>query len=360
MRWLRSWASRTLLPWTRAKTVLSAAVVTVAAGGVAAGLALAPSGAAPVASTRKVAPVSRPVAVRPPPKQHHQLLSPFTGEPVKALKPVLAVKIDNIVYARPQTGINDADIVYVLPVEGGLTRFMAIFSSHMPPVVGPVRSARRDDLQLLGQFGRPGFAFSGAQGQLLPVVEKAADVVDLYAGIVGGYYRNYSRIAPYNLYASTRVLLSEAKGASKARNIGFKFGPPPAGGRVTRSQTVTYPATRFDFTWSASKHRWLVTMDGVPAKTTAGVRFSPATVVIQHTVVRKSGFLEYGVAPPFAVSTGRGTATVLRNGKVYQARWSRPSWLKGTTFTTMSGKPMTFAPGQVWILLTGNRAVESG
>jgi hypothetical protein len=83
-------------------------------------------------------------------------------------------------------------------------------------------------------------------------------------------------------------------------------------------------------------------------------------VVIQHTVVRKSGFLEYGVAPPFAVSTGRGTATVLRNGKVYQARWSRPSWLKGTTFTTMSGKPMTFAPGQVWILLTGNRAVESG
>jgi hypothetical protein len=77
----------------------------------------------------------------------HVLPSPFTGEPVKSLGPVLAVKIDNIMFARPQTGITSADIVYVLPVEGGLSRFLAIFSSHDPPVVGPVRSARQDDLR---------------------------------------------------------------------------------------------------------------------------------------------------------------------------------------------------------------------
>jgi Protein of unknown function (DUF3048) N-terminal domain len=70
-----------------------------------------------------------------------RLLSPFTGEPVAALGRVLAVKIDNIAQARPQTGLSQADIVYVLPVEGGLTRLLAIFSSHPPPVVGPVRSA---------------------------------------------------------------------------------------------------------------------------------------------------------------------------------------------------------------------------
>ena len=82
----------------------------------------------------------------PAPGRSSQLYSPFTGEPVKALGPVLAVKIDNLAPARPQTGLASADIVYVLPVEGGLSRFLAVYSSHVPPVIGPVRSAREDDL----------------------------------------------------------------------------------------------------------------------------------------------------------------------------------------------------------------------
>ncbi len=123
------------------------------------------------------------------------LVSPFTGEPVRALGPVLAVKIDNIVLARPQTGLTKADIVYVIPVEGRLSRFLAVFSSHFPPVIGPVRSARADDLELLRQFGTPAFAFSGAQPQLLPVIEHAR-IVDLYDSRVGGYYRGPNRVAP--------------------------------------------------------------------------------------------------------------------------------------------------------------------
>src|SRR5206468_9352312 len=126
----------------------------------------------------------------------------FTGEPVTAAGPVLAIKIDNLAPARPQTGLTAADIVYVLPVEGGLSRFLAVFSSHSPAVVGPVRSAREDDLELLRQFGRPAFAYSGAQPQLLPVVEKAR-TADLYAGRVGGYFRDPRRVAPHNLYART-------------------------------------------------------------------------------------------------------------------------------------------------------------
>src|SRR6516225_7952617 len=110
---------------------------------------------------------ARRVAVTPPPTSH-QLRSPFTGEPVPSLNRVLAVKIDNIVHARPQTGLTRADIVYVLPVEGGLSRVLAIFSSHYPRVIGPVRSAREDDLELLRQFGRPAFAYSGATATLLP------------------------------------------------------------------------------------------------------------------------------------------------------------------------------------------------
>ena len=332
--------------WTRTKTFVAAAVIVVVAA-IAAVAAIVSGGTAPTPAAR---PARSATPTPTPTPASRALVSPFTGEPVKSLGPVLAVKIDNIVYARPQTGLTRADIVYVLPVEGGLSRFLAIFSSHLPPVIGPVRSAREDDLELLRQFGRPAFAFSGAQPQLLPVVERAR-IVNLYAGRVSGYYRDYQRIAPYNLYADTRKLLAQAKDASTAHSIGFTFGPAPAGGRAARSESVSYPAASFTFTWSAAKDRWLVWMDGARAASTEGRQLSAATVVIQHTVVRTSRFLERGVRPPYAESTGAGTALVLRDGKAYHARWSRPSAAGGTTFSTDSGQPMTFAPGPVWIVL---------
>jgi hypothetical protein len=279
------------------------------------------------------------------------LLSPFTGEPVKALGPVLAVKIDNIVLARPQTGLNKADIVYVIPVEGGLSRFLAVFSSHFPPVIGPVRSARADDLQLLRQFGRPAFAFSGAQPQLLPVVEHAR-IVNLYSGVVGGYYRDLNRIAPYNLYAKPRRLLAEARHASKAHDIGFRFGPAPAGGRARTSYSVRYPAASFRFRWSRRDGKWLVWMDGAPAASTDDGQLRAPTVVIQYTHVGTSRFLEQGrVRPPYADTVGLGRAVLLRGGRSYAGHWSRPRADGGTTFTTAAGKPMTFARGRVWIVL---------
>ena len=280
----------------------------------------------------------------------HQLFSPFTGEPVSSLGPVLAVKIDNLASARPQTGLQDADIVYVLPVEGGLSRLLAVFSSHFPAVIGPVRSAREDDLELLRQFGRPAFAYSGAQPQLLPVVEKAR-IADLYDGRVGGYFRDPRQDAPHNLYAHTSRLLAEASGASKARDIGFRFGPTPSGGRPMTSFSVSYPAASFTFRWSAKACRWLVSMDGVPAQATEGGRLSAATVVVQYTNVRTSPFLEAGARPPYAESTGTGTGLVLRDGKSYAIRWSRPDADGGTTFRTLSGQPMTFARGPVWMVL---------
>jgi Protein of unknown function (DUF3048) N-terminal domain/Protein of unknown function (DUF3048) C-terminal domain len=324
--------------WTRQKTVITVAAVVVLAGLVATALLVLRGGQARVAAGH---PAARPT----------QLRSPFTGEPVRSLNRVLAVKIDNIVYARPQTGLTHADIVYVLPVEGGLSRFMAIFSSYYPPVIGPVRSAREDDLQLLRQFGRPAFAYSGATAALLPYIHQTARIVDLYDGITSGYYRDNSRVAPYNLYARTRVLLAQARTASKAHDIGFRFGPPPPGGKVTHSASVSYPAASFRFTWSPARARWLVSMDGRPAMTTDGGRLAPATVVIQHTVVRTSRFLEYGAPPPYAESTGSGTALVLRDGKAWTTHWSRPRANGGTTFTTGSGQRMTFAPGQAWIVL---------
>lgn len=278
------------------------------------------------------------------------LTSPFTGEPIKALGPELIFKIDNVVQARPPTGLARADIVYLLPVDGGLSRIMAVFSSHIPRVVGPVRSAREEDIKLLRQFGTPAFAFSGAQPALIHVVEHAR-IVDLYAGIVGGYYRDYHKIAPYNLYADTKTLLAEAKNKeSKARDIGFRFGPPPAGGIPTRSFSVAYPAARFTFRWSPAQRRWLTWMDGAPARDARGGALGGKTVIIQYVLVRPSVFRELGVKPPYATTVGAGRAVVLRNGLAYQARWSRPLADGGTTYTLADGRRMTFAPGQVWVV----------
>jgi len=324
--------------WTRHKAVIVAAAVVILAGLVT-GLVLAFGGG------------QANQASATPSDTAQQVRSPFTGEPVRSLNPVLAVKIDNIVYARPQTGLTRADIVYVLPVEGGLSRFLAIFSAGYPPVIGPVRSAREDDLQLLAQFGRPAFAYSGATPALLRYIQHTARIVDLYAGTASGYYRDNTRAAPYNLYAHTQQLLAQAPGASRAHDIGFRFGPPPPGGKVTRSASVSYPAASFQVTWSAAKGRWLVSMDGSPAVTTDGGPLAPATVVIQHTTVRTSRFLEYGKPPPFAESVGSGTAEVLRDGRAWMTHWSRPNPEAGTSFTTSSGQPMTFATGQVWIVL---------
>jgi len=317
--------------WIRPKAVITVAAVVVLAG-IASAL-LAACGHAPA------------------PSHARQLRSPFTGEPVPSLNRVLAVKIDNIVFARPQTGLTHADIVYVLPVEGGLSRFLAIFSSHYPRVIGPVRSAREDDLELLRQFGRPAFAYSGATAALLPYIHRHARIVNLYAGTASGYYRDFSRIAPYNLYAHTKQLLAQSAGASKARDIGFRFGPPPPGGKAIPSASVSYPAASFRFTWSAARGRWLVSIDGARAMTTDGGRLAPATVVIQHTTVRTSRFLEYGSRPPYAQSVGSGTAVVLRDGKAWTVHWSRRTFQGGTTFTTASGQRMTFKRGQVMVVL---------
>jgi hypothetical protein len=313
-------------------------------------LALLPGGQP--APKRPIAAVTPPPSVTPhpaPTRPRGPLLDPFTGKPVKSLGPVLAVKIDNIVYARPQTGLQSADLVYVIPVEGGLTRYMAVYSSHIPPAVGPVRSARESDLDLLRQFGRPAFAWSGATPHLVPFIERAP-IVDLYALQAQGYYRS-DRAAPYNLYANTRQLLAQAHGASKARDIGFRFGALPAGGKSAASFSVKYPAASYTFRWSAKDKRWLTWIDGAPVNATEGGQLGGSTVIIQYAQISTSRFLEYGGRPPYAKSAGSGRAVILRNGKEYTVRWSRPNLETGTTYTLSNGKRMLFAPGQVWVVL---------
>ncbi|MER5824483.1 DUF3048 domain-containing protein [Streptomyces mirabilis] len=273
-----------------------------------------------------------------------------TRSPSSTAGPVLAVKIDNVSAARPQTGLDAADVVYAEQVEGGLSRLMAIFASKLPSTVGPVRSARESDLELLRQFDRPTLAFSGAQHKLLPVIAKApVHAVSADEGS-SAYYRSASKVAPHNLFLHPKQLMHSAPGAA-ALTTGFHFGAAPAGGSAETSRTVRFPAASFTFAWSASKHRWLVSMDGTPTVTTDGNRVAPATVVVQYVKVRNSKYHDVlGNNTPYTETVGSGTAKVLRDGKVYDVDWKRPTAGDGTDFTTADGAPMNFAKGQVWVV----------
>jgi hypothetical protein len=263
---------------------------------------------------------------------------------------VLAVKIDNARAARPATGLNSADIVYAEQVEGGLSRLMAVYATKLPKVIGPVRSARESDLELLRQFDRPTLAFSGAQGKLMPLINKAPLVAQTPEETPGAYYRGTDRPSPHNLYLRPTRLMSAAPGAD-ALPTGFHYGTAPTGGEKETSRTVRYPAARFTFTWSADRARWLVSMDGKPTVTTDGKRVAAATVVVQYVKVRKSAFHDFlGNNTPYTETVGKGKAKVLRGGRAYDVNWSRPNAAEGTEFTTNAGAPVNFAKGQVWVV----------
>ncbi len=283
--------------------------------------------------------------------------SPFTGR-MNAGDKVLAVKIDNVEAARPHTGLQKADIVYVEQVEAGLTRIMAVFASRLPPLVGPVRSARESDLELLRQFDHPGLAYSGVQSKLRSKVE-SAPLAALFPGRVReAYVRKGDRPAPHNLYLRpSRALSSDAASDVGAPgDIGFRFGAEPDGGRKTKGRSIRFPAARYAFDWSPDKRRWLVSMDGAPARTTDDGRLEAATVVVQFVRIRDSELGDSsGSITPFTETVGSGRALVLRDGKEFEARWKRPSAKGGTTFTDADGKRLPFARGQVWVVLAPAR-----
>jgi hypothetical protein len=277
--------------------------------------------------------------------------SPLTGLAAPSGRPVLAVKIDNVGPARPQTGLTSADVIYVEQVEGGLSRILAVFSSRLPARVGPVRSARESDLELLAQYGPAGLAFSGANPGVLAAV-RGSHLVDLSPHRASSAYsRRGPHTAPHNLYADPAALLRGVKGVAVARDIGFRFGPATGGGTPTIRKVVRYAAASTTFTWSRTRRRWEVSLDGRAATTTDGGRLEAATVVVQYARITSSTYHDVlGNPTPYTHTVGSGDALVLGGGVAFKARWSRPSPAVGTTFTTMDGAPLTFAPGQVWIV----------
>src|SRR6185437_12112803 len=143
------------------------------------------------------------------------------------------------------------------------------------------------------------------------------------------------------------------RGARRQQGARYRVPVRLLAGRREGRQVVLgeVPGGLLRLPWSARAKRWLTWVDGAPAQATEGGQLGGSTVVIQFTRIATSRFLEYGGRPPYAKSAGHGNAVILRDGREYTVRWSRPSLNRGTTYTLSNGKRMLFAPGQVWVVL---------
>jgi hypothetical protein len=284
--------------------------------------------------------------------------------------PVLAVKIDDSNAAHPQIGVEYAEVVYIEQVEGGLTRLAAIFSTVIPQRVGPVRSARISDIDILSQFGRVAFAYSGAQRKLLPVIS-AANLQDLGAQRQSPtiYTTDPTRNQPFAMVLRADLLMQKIIDdnlqVDLAKDVGFVFGELQEGGTPTQKVEVTWPAATYSAEWSEVESRWLLSHNKKLNRADSGVVLGPTTFVIQMVKISTSEYGDkFGGVTPLSETIGTGKAYVLRNGERFVTTWSRPSADSGTTFFFSDGAVMNFDPGQVWVALTDrepeftSRAIE--
>lgn len=267
---------------------------------------------------------------------------------------VLAVKFDDTTYSHPQEGVEKADVVFVTQVEAGLTRLMGIYSSKYPEVIGPVRSARISDIDILAQFGKVGFLYSGSQSKLRPVLANA-NIINLSAerNPPTIYFNDPNREAPYAMMVKPNMLLEKAKEASPAQSIGWKHGPRSEEAIKISSATIRWPNAVYKATWSATEKRFLLDHDNKPNLATSGVQLGSPMMVIQMVSIKPSEYGDkFGGITPKTTVTGEGSAYLLRNGTVTKVQWSRLSAESPTQWTLTDGTNAHFARGQVWLFLT--------
>jgi hypothetical protein len=271
----------------------------------------------------------------------------------------VVVKIDNVDAARPQTAINQADVVYEELVEGGLTRLAAVFQSQYPTVVGPVRSGRLTDAAIADNLNHPVFAYSGTNAGFYPVLRSQpwTDVdgdnrPDLFS-------RSNLEAAPHNLYASVVALAAASTTQAPPRPL---FAYLPAGAVFGGSRSAPVQQIRINFgettatwDWNATLGAWLRGQDGTADVDRAGVQIGANNVIVQFVPYITSGMATGEGLPPVPIPTGelvgRGTAWYLSGGRMLQGYWSRAGLTAPTVFTDATGASVRIAPGRTWVEL---------
>jgi Protein of unknown function (DUF3048) N-terminal domain/Protein of unknown function (DUF3048) C-terminal domain len=315
--------------------------------------------------TRSETPISEPVhpievPVWPPyvPLAPLQGVAALTGLPADSTvtsRPILAVKIDNYGVARPQWALEQADAIIEENVEG-ITRFVALFHTHLPGVLGPVRSARIGDLDLLSAMNRPVFAYSGANEGVTAWINSAASsgvLVDFTALRSPCYSRSADRPGPHNLLLDANCAVANVAAAGPARPLWLTdpSWTPAVGVSAPADTTFALSMDGVDvgWTWDATTGTYLRSQDGLPHVTVSGAQISARSVVEISTPYVPS---PADSRSPTPVTVGTGKAVVHRNGRAIPVYWSRATpYEMFRFFDITTGQPVPLNTGITFIEL---------
>lgn len=268
-------------------------------------------------------------------------------DPAVATRPAMVVKIDNHPSARPQAGINQADIIFEENVEK-LTRYAAVFHSEGSDPVGPIRSGRFQDINLVGSLNKPLFVWSGGNRQVSSAIGKS-DLVDLsYLKVnkEGGFTRNDEYRAPHNLFAETTKLWTLAPAGSSAPSTQFAYRTVSDANASTSKEAlglkVSMDGVKVQWDWDAAAKEWVKTQDGTIVVDPADVALSVPNVIVLE--------VEYtNTYSPISKTLGSGKAYVFTNGVVYEGTWSRTDRLKPFELKDSAGGVIKLTPGQTFV-----------
>lgn len=301
---------------------------------------------------------SAPPSVRRP--ANHRIAA-LTGLPdptaVTKRRSALTIKIDNTPEAHPQYGVNEADVVYEEIVEGGITRLAAIFNSNLPAMVGPVRSVRRTDREIVFPIGGL-FAFSGGAAYATASIETAPVRLFQESNAGSAMFRNPARQPPHNLFANAVALMKmQGKVHSPPALFTYVARTTRTAGPSIGSFSVNFLAGyAVSYEWDATTHRWNRSIFDAPDITATGVQVAPANVIVMS--VNYVGGV--GVEGSFAQLVGSGPVEIFSDGHVEKGKWFRSKIRLKTAYRTASGTTMDLRPGQTFVeLLAAGETVSA-
>jgi len=276
----------------------------------------------------------------------------------------VVAKIDNAPAARPQTGVNQADSCIEEKVEG-ITRLMCLFHSGDADPVGPIRSARSSDVDLMGPLNRPVLLWSGGNPGVTSEVEGSAALGFLIeAGEPTNkdrYYRDNRRQMPHNLYTSTaamRDVFAPSPVVPPHPIFAFRAADAPLPIAAEDGPGITIDFGRnvkVDYVWDPERLGWnrFQVDESHPRGRSAvvdsdGMQVAPANVVI---LIVPYGASDADSRSPKAITQGEGDAIVLTGGKLVYGHWKRPVSFSPWELTDKAGNVIGLTPGRTWIAL---------
>jgi len=335
----------------------------VAAASSAQALASSASAAALAAGVSGATGASPGVGSAPPPVLSG--IDPLTGlpptSPAAEKRPALAVKVDNVQGAWPQAGLNQADIVYDLPVEGGLTRLLAIFHSADVPVIGPIRSARPVDADILHLLGHSYFAFSGGTSSDLSPINDHSNATPMWWDVTPSLFViRHDHAVPHQVFGTTAMLYA----GGEARSPSTTPPPPmfsyqvavPTNAVPASTVTAQYSAATAAWTWNGTQY--LRNQSGHADLLIDGSQVTATNVVVMSVSVRNtSAHDSHGTVVPLPVVIGSGQVWVFRNGVVIHGTWSRPNENSPLKLQTTAGQVIPLMPGRTWVEVLPNSSL---